>query len=104
MSRFELEAARCYAPTAFGRDCNTRGLEFESGTKKEKAEAYRIICDYALNGKEPEQSAITPMVAILFEIVRPVLDTAHKRAQLAKKLSDQKQLQADILPPVEVQV
>jgi hypothetical protein len=73
-------------------------------TKKEKAEAYRIICDYALNGKEPEQSAITPMVAMLFEIVRPVLDTAHKRAQLAKKLSDQKQLQADILPPVEVQV
>ncbi len=73
-------------------------------TKKEKAEAYRIICDYALNGNEPDEKVLTPVVAMLFEIVRPVLDTAHKRAQLAKKLSDQKQLQTDILPPVEVQV
>ena len=60
-------------------------------TKKEKAEAYRIICDYALNGKEPDQTAITPVVAMLLEIVRPVLDTAHKRAEQAKKLSEQKQ-------------
>ena len=73
-------------------------------TKKEKAEAYRIICDYALNGNEPDEKVLTPVGARLFEIVRPVLDTAHRRAQLAKKLSDQKQLQADILPPVEVQV
>ena len=73
-------------------------------TKKEKAEASRIICDYALNGNEPDEKVLTPVVAMLFEIVRPVLDTAHRRAQLAKELSGQKQLQADILPPVEVQV
>ena len=73
-------------------------------TKKEKAEAYRIICDYALNGNEPDEKVLTPVVEMLFEIVPPVLDTAHRRAQLAKKLSDQKQLQTDILPPVEVQV
>ena len=76
----------------------------EKEAQKEKAEAYRIICDYALNGNEPDEKVLTPVVAMLFEIVRPVLDTAHKRAQLAKKLSDQKQLRTDILPPVEVQV
>ena len=60
-------------------------------TKKEKADAYRIICDYGLNGKLPDLDVERPAVAMLFAFVKPVLDTAHKRAELAKKLSDHKQ-------------
>ena len=61
-------------------------------TKKQKAEAYRMICDYALNGKEPQITEQTPLVATVFEVMRPVLDTAHKRAELAKQLSQRTQM------------
>ena len=57
MSRFELEAVRCYAPSAFGRDCNARGLEFESGTKKQKAENI-LTKAYGINGPKEFEHAI----------------------------------------------
>ena len=60
-------------------------------TNKEKLQAYETICRYALYGQEPDISKMKPSVATLFEIIRPVLDTAHKRAEQAKKLSEHKQ-------------
>ena len=66
-------------------------------TKKEKADAYSLICDYALNGNEPDLSAVSPLIATIFEIMRPVLDTANKRAELASKLSQRKQMEDDIV-------
>ena len=54
-------------------------------TKKEKAEAYRIFCDYALNGNEPDLTGVSPLLATLFGFAKPVLDTAHRRSQRIKK-------------------
>ncbi len=59
-------------------------------TKKEKAEAYRIILDYALNGTEPDLDSQKPLVAMVFDIARPVLENANKAAERAKKLSERK--------------
>ena len=50
-------------------------------TKKEKLQAYTLICDYALNGNEPDLSDKKPCACAVFRAVRPVLDTAHKRAE-----------------------
>ena len=67
-------------------------------TKKDKADAYRLICHYAIYGEEPELlSRARPAVATLFAVVKPVLDTAHKRAELAKKLSQRQQKEEDIV-------
>lgn len=54
-------------------------------TKKEKAEAYRILCDYALNGNTPDLQAVNPVTATVFEFARPVMDTAQRRSQRIKK-------------------
>jgi hypothetical protein len=54
-------------------------------TKKEKADAYRILCDYALNGSEPDLSGESPYIAMIFGFSKPVLDTAHRRAERISK-------------------
>ena len=66
-------------------------------TNKEKLQAYETICRYALGGMEPDLKAIKPCAATVFRIARPVLDAAHKRAELAKNLSDRKQFVNDIV-------
>ena len=71
---------------------------------KEKADAYRILCDYALNGKMPDLSGASPVIATIFGFAKPVLDTAHKRAELAKKLSDQKQMEGGTMCVLHQQV
>ena len=62
-------------------------------TNKEKLQAYQLICDYALTQKEPDLESKKPGAATVFRISRPIMDTAHKRASLAKKLTEP-------LPPV----
>ena len=63
-------------------------------TKKEKAQAYEIICNYALNGVAPDLDGVSPYVATIFDFAKPVLDTALKRSERltnrknAEKLSD----------------
>ena len=50
-------------------------------TKKEKLQAFELICDYALNGNEPDLSDKKPGACAVFRAVKPVLDTAHRRAE-----------------------
>ena len=57
-------------------------------TNKEKLQAYQMICGYALEKKEPDLEAAKPSAATVFRIVRPILDTAHSRAEHARALSD----------------
>ena len=57
-------------------------------TNKEKLQAYQLICHFAITGEEPELNGIKPTAATVFRIARPVLETAHKRAEQALKLSD----------------
>ncbi len=56
-------------------------------TNKEKLQAYQMLCHYALDQEVPELEGAKQGAATVFRIARPVLDTAHKRAQQAKKLS-----------------
>ena len=49
-------------------------------TKKDKADAYDIICNYALNGVEPDLKNVPMHIAAAFEFTRPVLNTAARRA------------------------
>lgn len=62
-------------------------------TNKEKLQAFIVICRYAFFGEEPDAKTLKPSVATLFEIVKPILETANKRAQLAKNLSEHKQME-----------
>ena len=57
-------------------------------TNKEKLQAYQLICDYALTQREPDLETKKQGAATVFRIARPILDTAHKRASLAKKLTE----------------
>ena len=61
-------------------------------TNKEKLQAYQILCRYALDKTEPDLNAVKPCAATVFHIARPILDTAHHRAQAALHLHEHKQM------------
>lgn len=52
--------------------------------KADRADAYDILCAYALYGTEPELDELPYAVAIAFEVIRPNLDAARKKAQGGK--------------------
>lgn len=53
--------------------------------KADRADAYDIICSYALYQKEPDLDSVSDAVAIAFELLRPVLDKAREKAESGKK-------------------
>lgn len=53
--------------------------------KKDRAEAYDAICAYALYNTEPDLNSVSDAVAIAFELTRPVLDSARKKAENGKQ-------------------
>ena len=53
--------------------------------KADKADAYDMICAYALYQEEPDLDSASDAVAIAFELLRPVLDKAKERAESGKK-------------------
>ena len=53
-------------------------------TKTEKLQAYETLTEYALTQKEPDLKSLKPSVSMLFRMVRPVMDTAHKRAEMLR--------------------
>ena len=57
----------------------------------DRAKAYDAICDYALDGKEPDLSALPDAAAIAFELIRPVLDTGSRKAENGKRKAEKKQ-------------
>ena len=52
---------------------------------KDRANAYDAICAYALYNQEPDLSKVSDAVAIAFELTRPVLDSARKKAENGKQ-------------------
>lgn len=52
--------------------------------KSDKADAYDMICAYALYNLEPNLDNASDSVAIAFELIRPVLDSARKKAANGK--------------------
>lgn len=53
--------------------------------KQDRADAYDMICAYALYQKEPDLDSASDAVAIAFELLRPVLDKAKERSESGKK-------------------
>lgn len=53
--------------------------------KKDRADAYDAICAYALYNQEPDLGTVSDAVAIAFELTRPVLDSARKKAESGKQ-------------------
>ena len=58
-------------------------------TNKEKLQAFEILCGYALDKIQPDLKTVKPSAATIFQIAKPILDGAHKRA---KKLATEKHL------------
>ena len=52
--------------------------------KTDRADAYDIICSYALFQEEPDLDSVSDAVAIAFELLRPVLDKAREKAENGK--------------------
>ena len=54
-------------------------------TNKEKLQAYRLICTYAIYGSEPDLETVNPGAATVFRAVQPILDRARTRAEAGQK-------------------
>lgn len=54
-------------------------------TNKEKLQAYRMLCNYALYGDQPPLESVSVSAATFFRAVQPVLDTARSRAEAGQK-------------------
>lgn len=52
--------------------------------KADRADAYDIICSYALFQEEPDLDSVSDAIAIAFELLRPVLDKAREKAENGK--------------------
>lgn len=57
----------------------------------DRARAYDVICDYALDGTEPDFSELPDSVAIAFDLIKPVLDTGKRKAESGKNGATAKQ-------------
>ncbi len=50
-------------------------------TNKEKLQTFEILCQYGLEGKEPDLKAVKPTAAAIYCIAKPIMDTAPQRAE-----------------------
>lgn len=50
----------------------------------DRAKAYDAICNYALDGKEPDLSSLPDAAAIAFELIKPNLDASKRKAENGK--------------------
>lgn len=53
--------------------------------KADRADAYDIICNYALNQIEPDLESVSDSVAIVFDLLRPVLEKANAKSKNGEK-------------------
>ena len=51
----------------------------------DRCAAYDAVCAYALSGQLPDLDALPESVAIVFDLIRPVLDTAKRKAENGKR-------------------
>lgn len=57
----------------------------------DRAKAYDAICNYALDGKEPDLSGLPDAAAIAFELIKPNLDASKRKAENGKRGANAKQ-------------
>lgn len=63
--------------------------------KAVQADAYRVLCEYALTGEEPDLSGVSDVVAAIFVMARPNIDTSRKKAESGKAGGKASQSEAD---------
>ncbi len=56
--------------------------------RTDRCEAYDAIVNYALFGIEPETASLPAPAAIAFDLIRPTLDTARRKALGGSKRKD----------------
>lgn len=49
--------------------------------KEDRADAYDAICNYALAGVEPDPESVSDVVMIVFELIKPTMDSSKKKAE-----------------------
>ena len=59
--------------------------------KADRADAYDALVNYALYGIEPDMDALPDAAAVVFDLVRPTLDSSRKKANGAKNRQGEKQ-------------
>ena len=59
--------------------------------KTAQRDAFVVLCEYALNGEDPDLDKLPDSVAIAFELVRPTLDASRRKAESGKKGGSKKQ-------------
>lgn len=57
----------------------------------DRAAAYDAICEYALYGVEPDIEKISDAASIVFDLVKPNLDSSRKKAENGKRGGSSKQ-------------
>ena len=57
----------------------------------DRAKAYDAICNYALDGKEPDLSGLPDAAAIAFELIKPNLDASKRKAENGRRGANAKQ-------------
>ena len=59
--------------------------------KADRCEAYDAICRYALYGEKPDLDNMADAAAITFDLIKPVLDTAKRKAENGKRGGSKKE-------------
>ena len=62
--------------------------------KADRADAYDLICRYALYGEMPNVEDLQDSVAVAFEVVKPNLDASRRKAESGKKGGKKKQTES----------
>ena len=57
-------------------------------TKKEKLQFLEMLCDYALEGIEPDLHTKGPCAAAAFRVAKPILEKAHQRSKLTQTVNN----------------
>lgn len=60
-----------------------------------RAEAYDVICEYALTGTEPEVDFLTDAAATAYIMAKPNLDASKRKAEAGKRGGSSKQTEAN---------
>ena len=61
-------------------------------TYKEKAEAYRMLCEYAMDGIVPNIAPKKPCTETVFRVAKPILDRAWERSKAALRAQELRKL------------
>lgn len=64
----------------------------------DRAKAYDAICNYALDGKEPDLSGLPDAAAIAFELIKPNIDASKRKAESGKRGAIAKQEKSSSKP------